>query len=220
VAQHNFAGADGFGGDAGIGLQADAEIGSGAASAGAADDLVAGTKSDRGAGSAGEMLSTFCDGTDGGLEIQFSGANVDLLSEMFSGMDGAKAGSGMGRIGDAKLAAKRGRGHASVMVGNVREFIVQDAWIGDGTQEVADQTVEFGISDEVSGLLMAQGSAENAGKTEQRGIAASQAIGPAIGGDQFTLDAKGSRLKGNEMNVLERSAIDRLAKHDCLSRRN
>jgi hypothetical protein len=92
--------------------------------------------------------------------------------------------------------------------------------IGDGTQQIADQTVEFGIGDEVSGLLMAKGSSENAGETEQGVTAASQAIGPVIGGDQFTLDAKRSRLKRNKMNVLESRAVNRLAKHDCLSRRN
>ncbi len=55
VAEHDFAGAHGFGGDAGIGLQTDAEVGSGAAGAGAAHDLIAGTQSDGGAGGAGEM---------------------------------------------------------------------------------------------------------------------------------------------------------------------
>jgi len=97
----------------------------------------------------------------------------------------------VGRIGDAKLAAKRDRGRASMMIGDVREFVVQDMRIGDGTQQVADQTIEFGIGDEVGGLL-AKGSAENTGKTEQRGISASQAIGAVIGGDQFTLDAERS----------------------------
>jgi hypothetical protein len=192
VAQHNFAGANGFSGDAGVGLQADTEVGGGASGAGAADNFVAGTQSDSGAGSASEMLSTFCDGADGGLKIQFRGANVDLLREMLPGMNGAKTRSGVGCIGDAKLAAKRDRGYASVMISNVREFVVQNVWIGDGAQQITDQTVEFGIGDEVSGLLMAKGSAENAGKTEQRGIAASQAIGPVIGGDEFTLDAERS----------------------------
>ncbi|MGC1536763.1 MAG: hypothetical protein WA795_12725, partial [Candidatus Sulfotelmatobacter sp.] len=115
----------------------------------------------------------FRDGTDGGLKIELSGVNVDFLSDVFSGMDSAKTGNGMSCIGDAKLAAKRDGGHASVMIGDVREFIVQDVRIGDGTKQIANQTVEFGIGDEVSGLLVAKGSAENAGKTEQRGIAAS-----------------------------------------------
>src|SRR5271163_932359 len=37
VAEHDFAGADGFGGDAGVGLQANTEVGGGASGAGAAD---------------------------------------------------------------------------------------------------------------------------------------------------------------------------------------
>ena len=90
--------------------------------------------------------------------------------------------------------------------------------IGDGTKQVADQTVEFGISNEMGRLLVEEGSAEDTGKTEQRGISAGQAIRPVIGGDQFALDAERGRLKRNEVNVLERRAINRLAKHDCLSR--
>jgi hypothetical protein len=70
----------------------------------------------------------------------------------------------------------------------------------------------------MGGLLMAEGSAEDAGKTEQRGISAGQAVGPVIGGNQFALDAERCGLKRNKVNVLESSAIDRLAKHDCLSR--
>ena len=166
VAQHNFASADGFGGDAGVGLKTNAEVGSGAAGAGAADNLIACAQGDRGASCARQMLGAFCDGADGGLKIQFSGVNVDLLSDVFPGMDGAKTGNRVRRICDAKLTAKRVRGHASLMIDNVHEFIVQEMRIGDGTQQVADQAVEFGIGDEVSGLLMAHRSAENAGKTE------------------------------------------------------
>lgn len=62
--------------------------------------------------------------------------------------------------------------------------------IGDGTQQVADQAVEFRISNEMGRLLMAEGSAEDSGKTEQRGISAGQAIGPVIAGDQFALDTE------------------------------
>jgi hypothetical protein len=67
-------------------------------------------------------------------------------------------------------------------------------------------------------LLVEEGSAEDTGKTEQRGISAGQAIRPVIGGDQFALDAECCGLKRDEVNVLESSAINRLAKHDCLSR--
>src|SRR5580704_14821164 len=49
---------------------ADAEVGSGAASAGAADDFIAGAQCDGGSGSSGEMLGTLGDGADGGFEIE------------------------------------------------------------------------------------------------------------------------------------------------------
>ncbi len=45
----------------------------------------------------------------------------------------------MGRIGHAKLAAKRDRWNASVMVGDVLNHLR----IGDGAQQIADETVEF-----------------------------------------------------------------------------
>ena len=54
VAEHDFAGADGFGGDAGVGLQANSEVGSGASGAGAADDFVAGAQSDGRSGGSGQ----------------------------------------------------------------------------------------------------------------------------------------------------------------------
>ena len=79
VAKHDFAGADGFGGDAGVGLQTDAEIGSGAAGAGAADDFVPGTEGDGGSGGSGQMLGAFGDGADGGLKVEFGGMNFDFV---------------------------------------------------------------------------------------------------------------------------------------------
>ena len=79
VAQHDFAGADGFGGDAGVGLQADAEIGCGATSAGAADDFVPGAECDGGSGGSGQMLGAFGDGADRRLKIEF-GRTRSLLS--------------------------------------------------------------------------------------------------------------------------------------------
>src|SRR5579864_4605456 len=42
MAKHDFAGSDGLGGDAGIGLEADAKVGSSAAGTGATDDLISG----------------------------------------------------------------------------------------------------------------------------------------------------------------------------------
>jgi hypothetical protein len=44
--------------------------------------------------------------------------------------------------------------------------------IGDGAQQVADQAVEFGVGDEMSGLHIAQRAAEHAREIDQRGVAA------------------------------------------------
>ena len=162
VAEHDFAGADGFGGDAGVGLQADAEVGCGAAGAGAADDFVSGTQGDGGAGRAREVLGALSDGADGWFKIEFGGADFDFLSIFRAGMHGAETGYGMGGVGDAKLAAKRRRRHASVMISDVHH---RGIW--DGSQEVADEAVEFSIGDEVSRLLMAKSSAEYTREAEQ-----------------------------------------------------
>ena len=56
VAEHHFAGANTIGGNAGIGLQAHAQIWSGASGAGAADDFVSGAQGDSGAGRSGQGL--------------------------------------------------------------------------------------------------------------------------------------------------------------------
>ncbi len=80
VTEHDFAGADGFGGNAGIGLQADPEVGSGASGAGAAHDFVAGAQGDGGTGGSGQMLGAFGDGADRGLEIKFCGMNFDFVA--------------------------------------------------------------------------------------------------------------------------------------------
>src|ERR1700693_5046157 len=92
--------------------------------------------------------------------------------------------------------------------------------IGDGAQQVADKTVEFRIGNEVSRLLVAKSSAEHTRQAEQRSVATGQAIWTAVGADQLTLDAKGRGVKRNEINVFERGAINRLAKHDSLSRQH
>ena len=72
MAEHDFAGANGFGGDAGVGLKADAEVGSGASGASAANDFISGAQGDGGAGGSGEMLGALGDGADGGLKIQLA----------------------------------------------------------------------------------------------------------------------------------------------------
>ena len=99
VAQHDLAGAYGFGGDAGIGLKADSEIGGGASSAGAADDFVAGAEGDGGSGGSGQMLGALGDGADRGLEVEFGGMDFDF----FAGRDGAESGGRMRGIGHTQV---------------------------------------------------------------------------------------------------------------------
>ena len=119
----------------------------------------------------------------------------------------------MGSVSDAELAAKSSRWQARVMIRNIEKIR-----IGDGPKQVADKTVEFGIGDEMGGLLVAKSSAQNTGEAEQRRVATGQAGCSAVGADQFALDAKRRRLKRNEVNVFESSAVHRLAKHNYLSR--
>jgi len=159
VAEHDFAGAHGFGRDAGISLQAHTEVWSSAPGAGSTDNLVTGAQGDRSAGRAGKMLCALRDGADGWFKIKLGDANVDL----FSGVHDSDAGNGMGGVGDAKLAAKSDRWHARVMVRNLENLPVCDPRIGNCAQQVADETVEFRIGDEMSGLLLAKGPAQNTG---------------------------------------------------------
>src|ERR1700677_3221438 len=98
------------------------------------------------------------------------------------------------------------------MVGNF-----QNVRVGDGAQQVAHETIEFGIGDQVSSLLVAQCSTQDAREAEQRRVAAGEAIRTAVGADQFALDTKRGGLQRNEMYVLESSAVNGLAKTHCVS---
>src|SRR5713226_9668792 len=118
----------------------------------------------------------------------------------------------MSGIGHAKLAAQRGGGHACGMVGEADAF-----WIRNGSEQVADKTVEFGIGDEVRSLLLQKRSAEHPGEAEQRGTSAGQTVGPVVGSDQFTLHAKCRSLQGDEINLFQSSAIHGLTKHEFIS---
>src|SRR5579864_1990246 len=73
VTEDDFAGADTIGGNSGVGLQANSEIGRGAAGAGAADDFVSVAQGDGGAGGAGQSLSAFGNHADGRFQIDFAG---------------------------------------------------------------------------------------------------------------------------------------------------
>jgi hypothetical protein len=149
VTEHDLAGTDGFGGDAGIGLKAHTEIGSGTASAGAANNFVAGAQSDGGASGSGQMLGALGDGTDRGLEIEFGGVNLDF----FRRMDGAESGGWVRGVSHAKLATLGERGHARVLFRAVKIR----HWYG--TEQIAYETVELRVGDEVRRLLMAERAA-------------------------------------------------------------
>jgi hypothetical protein len=71
--------------------------------------------------------------------------NVHLLARMH----GTKSRNWVSGIGDAELAAKRGRRDSSMMIRDV-----QYLRIGHGPEKIANQAVEFGIGDEMGGLLL------------------------------------------------------------------
>jgi len=79
LAEHDLAGADGFGGNSGVGLQAHSEVGRGAAGASAAHDFIAGAEGDGGAGRSRQMLRAFGDGADGRFQIKLAG--MDLVPQ-------------------------------------------------------------------------------------------------------------------------------------------
>jgi hypothetical protein len=205
VTEHDFAGADGFGRDAGVGLQADAEVRSGASGASAADDFVAGPEGDGGPGSAGEVLGALGNGADRGLEIEFSGMDFDV----FGNGDRLESRGRMGGICNTKLAALREQGHAGVLIG------IERVWDRDRAEQVANQAIEFGISDEVRGLLMEERSSEDAGEPNQGMATACEAIRLGTGTDQFALNAECGGLQRDKRDFLESRAIHGLTKHDC-----
>jgi hypothetical protein len=144
VTQHDLPGANGFGGNAGIGLQADSKIGGSASGTGAANNFVAGTQRDGGPGGSGKMLRAFCDGADRGLEIEFRGMNLILLTDAHS----AESRNRMRGIRYAQLTAHGERGHSGMIV-NVLHLRGRHT-----AQQVANQAVEFAIGDEMGSLLL------------------------------------------------------------------
>jgi len=64
--------------------------------------------------------------------------------------------------------------------------------------QIRTRTVEFGIGDEMSGLLVTQRSTQNSAKGLRAKYAAGQAIRAVVGADQFALDAEGGGLQRDE----------------------
>src|SRR5262249_50073518 len=81
VAEHDFAGADGFSGDASVGLQAHTEIRRGAPGACTADNLVAGLQGDSSSRGTGKVLRSLSDRTDCRLQVEFSGVNLGFVRQ-------------------------------------------------------------------------------------------------------------------------------------------
>jgi len=112
-------------------------------------------------------------------------------------------------IGHAKLAALHERRHAVV----IRD--PEKLGVRYGAKQVAHEAVEFGVGDEVGGLLVQQRSTEHARQSDQSVASAGQAVRLAIGTDQLTLDTECGGLQRDKTDVLKSRAIQSLAKHDC-----
>ena len=194
MAQHDFAGADGFGGDAGVGLQTNAEVGSGTSGAGAADNFVAGAQGDGGSGGTGQMLGAFGDGADGGLQIQFRGMNFGFFARRIR--------PGIPMPDGRHWPREAGCAWPATACGNDRP---RSTTSGSGTVRSRSRTrlFKFEVGDEMRGLLVQQRSAQHARKAQQGMASARQAIGLAVGADQLALDAKCGGLQRDKINVLK-----------------
>src|SRR5208337_467208 len=72
----------------------------------------------------------------------------------------------------------------------------------DRAQQFPDEPVQFCVSDEMGGLLAAQGSAQNARQAYHRFASASQTMGSVVLTDHFTLNAKHCSLQSDKTDVL------------------
>src|SRR3954471_19670874 len=84
--------------------------------------------------------------------------------------------------------------------------------IGNSAQQIADQAVEFTVSDQVRGLLIAQSTAEHAREPHQRIAAARQTVGLVTGADQLALNTECGGLQWDKGDVFEGGTIHSLAK--------
>jgi hypothetical protein len=193
IAEHDFAGTHGFSRDSGVGLEANPEVGRGAAGAGAADDFIAGAECDGGSGGTCKVLSPLGYCADGRLQFQLGGADFHLFDGLPVDRRGSKTGCGMRYVRQAELAAV-GEGREAGTVGKIVGAI-HGLGIGNGAQKVADETIELGIGDQMSGLLGEQRSPKDSGQAYQGRAATGQAVGAMVGADQLALDTKSGRLK-------------------------
>ena len=184
VTQEHFAGAHAFGGDSAVGLEADAEIGSGAAGAGTADNFISLPQRNCRAGCASKGLRFFGDDADAGFEIEFAGVNERRIE--CRGPRAVSAG-----VANAQMMAGR-------KIRQQARFLLRLLDFRHGVQERKNDAVEFGIGDKVRGLLATQRSAKDAGKTEHSGAAAGETARRIVRADDFALHAEHRRLQRYE----------------------
>src|SRR5580698_4000663 len=69
-------------------------------------------------------------------------------------------------------------------------------------EQLAHQTIQFGVRDQMCGLLSAQRSSQNPRKTKHCRTTTSHAVGGVVLADQLTFNAKHSGLQGEKADVL------------------
>ena len=122
----------------------------------AANNFVPGPQSDRRASGTGQLLRTFRDRTDGRLEIEFGGINLRFVCQG----NCPESRGWVTRIRYAKLTPLGERRDARMI--EYADFV----GVGYGSEQIADQAIEFAIGDQVCGLLVSQGSTENTRKSD------------------------------------------------------
>lgn len=190
VAENDFAGADAVGGDAGIGLETDAKVWSGASGTSAANDFCAVAQGDGCTAGAGESLSALGDDAYGRFEVDGLGLDFGVANQNVPWRGNRCCVDGAGVMTRRSHHGKR------------RRDAIARGWSGHGTKKFANQAIEFGVGNEMSGLLIAEGSAENAGEAQDGAASAGKAMGSIVFADQLTLNAKHRSLQFDEADVL------------------
>lgn len=174
IAEHDLSRAEALGRNAGIGLEPDAEIGSGATCASAANDLAAVAQSEGSARGSGEDLGTLGNDPDGGLELDLRNRRVRVVH--FCVFIRARV-MPRGKIGMA---------HRITFEFRARH----------GVEQFAHQPIQLVIVNHACRSLSAQGSAQQARQAEYRFASAGQAASGVIGADEFALRAKDGSRQG------------------------
>ena len=183
VADQNFTCSYTIGGEADIGLQADPYVRSGTPRARPTDDLGAFAQCDRGPGRSGERDSFFGNDVDTRLEVQLTKIGSPT-SRCCGCMDGSA-------LSHTKMMSPEER-----VCGGESGFTLRlDGQNWHCLQKRAYKLIEFGVGDEVSGLLSTEGTAQYTRETEDGVAAAGEAVWSVIFADQFTLNAEDGHLQ-------------------------